>query len=272
VPKPATTFWAGPLPTFWRLEPVRVLLTRPEPDAARSAALWRAKGHQVVVSPVLRLRATGAPLPPGPFDAIVLTSANALLAFPTGAPPHLAPLPVLCVGDRTAAAARAAGFQAVTSAKGDVAALTELAGRSLPQGARLLYLAGVERKPDLERAWADGTLSVVAVYEAQPASHLTQEAQEALRQGEIDAVLHFSRRSAEVYLALCRDAGLWPQALRPLQFCLSRDVAEAFPVEALKAETPASQDFTGDARIRQPKIRIAATPDEAGLLSLAPEA
>ncbi len=251
---------------------MRVLLTRPEQDAARSAALWRARGHQVVVSPVLQLRATGAPLPPGPFDAIVLTSANALLAFPTGVPPYLAQLPVLCVGDRTAAAARAAGFHAVTSARGDVAALTEMAERSLPHGARLLYLAGVERKPDLERAWADGALSVVAAYEAQPAPHLTQEAQEALRHGEIDAVLHFSRRSAEAYLTLARAAGLWPEALRPLQFCLSRDVAEAFQVESLPTAALAGKDFAGDARIRQPKIRFAAAPDEAGLLALATEA
>jgi uroporphyrinogen-III synthase len=43
--------------------------------------------------------------------------------------------------------------------------------------------------------------------------------------GGVDGVLHFSRRSAEVYVAVARAAGLLESALRPAHFCLSAQVA-----------------------------------------------
>ena len=43
---------------------------------------------------------------------------------------------------------------------------------------------------------------------------------------KIDAVLHFSRRSAENYVNGAKDAGLAAKALAPRQLCLSAQVAE----------------------------------------------
>jgi uroporphyrinogen-III synthase len=229
---------------------MRLLVTRPEADAARTAARLRQLGHDAIVSPVLEVRPTGAPLPPGPFDALLLTSANALLAFPAGVPSDLACVPVLCVGERSAAAAGAAGFLAVTAAKGDGLALAELTRRKTRPGARLLYLAGTERKPDLEQALADLSLTVVGIYSAEPASGLTAPAEHALLVGSVDAVLHYSRRSAEAYLAICGARGLLPGALRPAQLCLSPDVAEA---------------FGGQGRV---DVHVASKPDEDALLGL----
>ena len=48
----------------------------------------------------------------------------------------------------------------------------------------------------------------------------------ALKAGEIDAVLHFSKRSADNYLTGARAAGLLAQALAPRHLCLSAQIAE----------------------------------------------
>jgi uroporphyrinogen-III synthase len=229
---------------------MRVLVTRPAPDAALGAARLRALGHKAVISSVLEIGPTGAALPAGPFDALLLTSANALAPFAGGAPRALAAVPVLCVGERTADAARAAGFVMVSAARGDARDLARLTRESLPPRARLLYLTGVERKPDLEHALTDFAPTVVATYRAQPAAALTPEAIAALRSNRIDAVLHYSRKSAQIYAALARRAGLLPDALRPAQLCLSQDVAAGLDRELAGA------------------IQIAASPDETSLLGL----
>ena len=92
----------------------------------------------------------------------------------------------------------------------------------------VLYLAGRHRKSAIEAACAklDCQLFVVEIYEAQPAASLTDEAVEALRGGRIDAVLHFSRRSAEVFLGLADAAGLKDRLQAVHHVCISADAAQ----------------------------------------------
>ena len=100
---------------------VRVLITRPREDAEALAEALAVRGVEALVEPLLEI----VPLNPGDFDlagvqAALLTSANGAraLAAATG----LRDVPVLAVGEATAAAARAAGFAEVAVAGGDVAA------------------------------------------------------------------------------------------------------------------------------------------------------
>ena len=55
---------------------MRLLVTRPEPDAARTAALLRARGHEVVLAPLLRIELLDFELPDEPWSAVVMTSAR----------------------------------------------------------------------------------------------------------------------------------------------------------------------------------------------------
>src|SRR6201996_6099704 len=125
---------------------MRLLVTRPEPDAERTAAVLRARGHEVLVSPLLRIE----PLPdaaigPGPVAALLVTSANVAPAIAAHARfAQLRLLPLFAVGDRSAEALRAAGFADVTSAQGDVGDLATLAASRIAPGAALLYLAGAD--------------------------------------------------------------------------------------------------------------------------------
>ena len=101
---------------------MRLLVTRPEPDAERTAAALRARGHIVLVAPLLRIEPVEpAEIGPGPFIALLVTSANAAPAIAHHERfAQLRALPVFAVGDRSAEAMGAAGFADVASARGDV--------------------------------------------------------------------------------------------------------------------------------------------------------
>ena len=232
---------------------MRLLLTRPEPDNERTAAALRALGHEVLLAPLLHIEfVTGADLGAPPWGGVLLTSANGARAIARHARRgELAGLPVVAVGESSADAARAAGFADVTSADGDANDLARLAVRRFA-GTRLplLYLAGEDRSGDLAGVLSSQGLTVrtVVVYRAAKARSLPPAARAALEQGEIDGVLHFSRRSVESYLDCGRD--MIRQALAPVHFCLSARAAEPLRL-------------AGAAR-----IQVAAQPDEASLLAL----
>ena len=201
-----------------------VLVTRPLPDAERTAAALAARGHAALPAPVSAIHPTGAALPAGTFDAVTATSHH---AFP---PPDGLDrrLPVFAVGARTAAAARAAGFRDVRVGRGDAGALADLLRLTLPRPARLLFLAGRHRKPLLETSVtaAGYRLDTLEVYAAEALPAWPAAAVEALRAGTVGAALHYSRRSVELALALADGAGLADAVLTLRHLCLSDDCAE----------------------------------------------
>lgn len=233
---------------------MRVLLTRPQAEAVRTAAALRARGHEPIVAPLLAIEILpDADFGAGPWTAILVTSANAVRALAEhGRREELHDVPAFTVGDRTAGAMRDAGFSNVTSADGNVSDLAKLVTARVKPPARLLYLAGEERAGDLAATLraADFTVHAALVYRAVSSGHFRREAVEALMAG-IDGVLHFSRRSAEAYVHAATRSDLRPAALtRPTHFCLSARIAE--PLKDAGAVS----------------IRIAARPDEAALLAL----
>ena len=233
---------------------MRLLVTRPEPDGERTAAAVRARGHDVILAPLLRMQAADFELADASYGAVVMTSANAARALEGHR--HLArltTLPVFTVGRRTADAARAAGFAQVHSADGDQRDLAALIRAAHPDGlTQLLYLAAEDRAGDLagHLLAAGFRVETVVAYRAMKAERFPSEVETALRARAINGVLHFSRRTAEAYIDCASRAGLLTAALEPAQFCLSRQVAE--PVRAVGATA----------------IRIAPHPDEASLLEL----
>ncbi len=233
---------------------MRILLTRTEADAQRTAAALRARGHAAIVAPLLHIEIlSDADVGAGPWAGILVTSANAVRAIAVH-PRHdeLRGVAVFTVGERTAQAMRTAGFTDVMSADGDVKDLAALVAARLKPVAPLLYLAGEERSGDLagELRGQDFAVQTVLVYRASVADKLPRAAVDALAAG-IDGVLHFSRRSAEAYVNAAQGSGLFTAALTgPVHYCLSARVAE--PLNAAGAAN----------------IRIAARPEEAALLDL----
>lgn len=231
---------------------MRLLVTRPEPDNERTAAALRARGHEVLLAPLLHIEVTDADLGNGPWAAVLLTSANgARAARLHSRRSELLPLPVLAVGRASAEAARAVGFTDVSSADGNADDLARLAAqRFAGAGHPLLYLAGEDRSGDLAGDLAASGLAVrtMIAYRAAKAAQFPPAARSALEQGRIDGVLHFSRRSVEAYVDCGSAVG--PAAFAPAHYCLSA-----------RAAGPLRQ--AGAAR-----IEVAAYPDEASLLAL----
>ena len=155
---------------------VRLLVTRPEPDAERTAAALRAHGHAVTVAPLLRVETLAdAELGAGPWAAILVTSANAARAIAAHKRvAELRALPVFAVGERSAQAMRAAGFADVSSAEGAAGDLTRLAAERLKHGEPLLYLAGADRSSDIaaDLAAQNFLVRTVVVYRAVQANTL----------------------------------------------------------------------------------------------------
>ncbi len=115
---------------------------------------------------------------------------------------------------------------------------------------RLVYLAGRDRKPDLEAELSEAghVVETVEVYAAEPAEALDPEAAALIESGEIGAALHFSRRSAQLFLELAREAGLDVAGLAHV--AISEDAAE--PLTAAGAAS----------------VRVAAEPNEQAMLQL----
>jgi uroporphyrinogen-III synthase len=188
---------------------MRVLVTRPMEDAERTADALRAAGHEPVVAPIFAIRPLPHRIPAG-VEAFAATSANALrqARFEAG---HLA-ISVFAVGDATAAAARQLGFTDVRSADGDAGDLARLLAGTLPAGASVGYLAGKQRRDEALQRLEGVTIVIVETYENAALGALPDAIRGALESSRVDAVLHFSARSIEIFAKLVASAGLTAQA------------------------------------------------------------
>ena len=233
-----------------------VLVTRPHPDDEVTAKNLQASGFEVLRAPMLRFEA----LPfrdddEAQYDAVIVTSANALRAVGAQLAGHrILKWPRLAVGGHTADAARHAGFNQVSAAKGDAQALIDLVLRQvktkqLKKAATILYLAGTDLAHDLPGELREHGLTVVThtTYRMVPESSLPSDVCDAFAAGRIEAVLHYSSRSARAFLDAARAGGVEISALALPQCCISANVA------AILHDAGASQ------------VTAAASPDENAL-------
>jgi uroporphyrinogen-III synthase len=116
--------------------------------------------------------------------------------------------------------------------------------------APLLYLTGEDRAGDLEGdlVAAGVTVFTCVAYRVAPVGEVPRAAREALASGGLDGALHFSRRSAAIYVDRMRSAGILNKALALSHYCLSEQVAE--PLRSAGAAD----------------VRVAARPTEADLI------
>jgi uroporphyrinogen-III synthase len=225
---------------------------RASEDAERSAARLLELGYASVVSPVTRTLATHAAIPSGPFDAVVASSAKAIDLLSPSSCEAILSLPLFVVGAQTVRAAKARDLQVETSAK-DAAALAKLLRARLTPPCRILYLAGRDRKSDLESALAASGHSVTAieVYAAEARRAWSREEASAL--AAADAALHYSTRSAELAWRLAEGAGIADRFRALLHVCISEDAASPLRIGGaarVRSSSAPNEDALFDALAR----------------------
>jgi uroporphyrinogen-III synthase len=216
----------------------RVLVTRPQPGADRTAERLRQLGFEPVVMPLTETVALPHVLPEMLPDLVLATSPQAFRHLSGAAATALSAIPVRVTGKATAAAARMAGFTEVNEAGGDVARLMHALSSVLNLGMRILYLAGRVRRLELEHSLTVkcAVLSVIEVYDTVPVSYSTDNFLDLRADGGMAAVLLTSVNCAIQLSAMTADAGTNQPFENTKIICLSGRIAEA--VEALSANAP----------------------------------
>lgn len=201
------------------------LITRPQPDADSFARDCRSVGIEPVIAPLMSIAFHDVPvvLPPG--SALAFTSANGVRAFQRLTAWREAV--VFAVGPASAEAARAAGFQTVHSAGGDVDDLAEMIAAHWDKGGDVLHIAGAHRAGNLVAALKGRGLSArrQVLYETRNEPAMPVAAAQALSgDARVDVAL-FSPRTARLFASLADQAGLGPALGNHRAVCLSDNVA-----------------------------------------------
>ncbi len=236
---------------------MRLLVTRPQPDAGETARRLVELGHRAEVCPLFEMVFHPEPGALTTPSGIAVTSRNgvrALQRWPSARGWH--GLPVYAVGEATADTARRAGFGDVRSADGDGdgAALADLIRRNHPPSQpELVYPAGRDRAIDLGALLSNAGITLVTVeaYHARAAEAFDQVTLDLIARRDLDGVLVFSRRAAAVLAKLITEAGLAGDLGGMLILAIS----------AAAAEPLAGLDFAG--------VQIAEKPNEKSVLALA---
>ncbi len=226
---------------------MRVLITRPEEDAARIAALLKERGHEPVIAPLLAVRFhDGAEISLAGVQAVLATSANGARALARRTAQR--DVPVYAVGPQTEEEARALGFHNVRNADGDsrtlAAAIVQWAS---PSKGALLHVKGAE---------ANGTLATLlkahgfevqtsVLYDVAATVTLPEDIRAMFARHEIDAALFFSARSAQVFQDCAQEFDLSPV----IAVCISESTAAALQPLSFR------------------EVRIASAPNQIALLA-----
>lgn len=223
-------------------DPPALLLTRPEGAAAEFAEAVRARFPQVpvVMAPLMRIESV--PFAPGlPCAGLIFTSAEAPARFAAG--DGRSGLPAWCVGPRTAAAARAAGFP-VRGVAPDAAALVARLLAERPAGP-LLHARGTHARGEIARHLTQGGVPAAEVVVYDQAAQPLPAAARALLAGPRPVVAAlFSPRSAELLVAAARGARA--------------------PLAAAAISAAAAEPWR---RAGRGPVELAPTPDAAGMLA-----
>lgn len=225
---------------------MRVLVTRPEPDASRQAAKLVARGHEAVIAPLLAIETFhDAVLELGGAQALIVTSRNALRAL-AGRPEldEMRKLPLFAVGEATAKAAAELAFGGIRIGPGNAKDLAEQVAQSRdPAAGALVHLAGEELAFDLAAMLTAKGFAVCqpVLYRAVPVRELPAETLALLKAGALDGVILMSPRTARVFVALIQQVGTELREFRC--YCLSPAIADAArPLRAVLRVAPAPRE------------------------------
>ena len=226
---------------------MRLLVTRPEPDATAMKAHLVAQGHEVLIEPLMAIRFDDLdPIELEGVQALVATSRNGVRAL--AASPEFEDaraLPLFAVGPGTAGAARALGFEQVIQGPGTGRELVAFIADNIDVNeGSLLHLAGDVLAFDFAGELARLGYHVLqpVVYVSEAVERLSGSTQARLRNGQVEGILLLSPRTAEIYSALIQQHELQDAVRTITHLCISdaaaAKLASLQPVKVVIAAAP----------------------------------
>jgi uroporphyrinogen-III synthase len=227
---------------------MKVLITRPLEDGEETLRHLASRGHQGVIAPLLALRFLDGPeVILEDVQAVLATSANGVRALARRTPRR--DVALFAVGPQTAGEAQRLGFESVKNANGDAAALAlATAGWADTAKGALLHVAGEGNDAKLAGLLPGFRVRQEILYAVSPVEKMPEAAADGLRNGQFDAALFYSPRSAAVF----RD-------------CVLR---ESLSVDSLLAVCISAAAGAALAPLAFGDIRIAVQPNQSALLAL----
>jgi uroporphyrinogen-III synthase len=211
-----------------------LLITRPLGDEQQLATHLQERDYRIIHEPLTSITLEHTQrmmlaheLMQDP-NAVIVTSRHAVhaLALLT----DLRDIFLLCVGDATARAAQAFGFDRISTGGGTVDKLVEFITSSYDPGSRFLYVSGAHTRIDLADALATYDMEVqrVVVYQAEAADQLSDTLVEQIRRKQVDGVTLLSPRTAQIFIRLLQKSGqLQDAATHITALCISEATADA---------------------------------------------
>lgn len=135
--------------------------------------------------------------------------------------------PCFCVGVKTARMAELAGFVSPITGEGSGLALARLMTKTLPKQT-VLHICGADTDPTFADSLTDVGFDYQGwpVYKAHQITTLSNTLKNRIASGGIDAVLFYSKRSAQAFVNAVVSSGLSAKLNKILAFALSPEVAD----------------------------------------------
>ena len=234
---------------------MRLLVTRPEPDAGRTAAKLAALGHEPMVQPLLTIAFSAPPRDLPVPGALLVTSQNAVRALARWPQSRRwQAVPIFAAGPATSRALTDLGYRDVRTGARDAGSLAEIVLATLSTDAGpILYPAARDRAGALAGGLTARGYDVrtVEAYRADPVERLESAVHDAFFEGTIDGVLVYSGRTARTLVDLGNREDIAVALGKPRYFVISEHVA-------------------GIVRGVGARVKVAPRPDEDSLLALIP--
>jgi len=204
-----------------------LLVTRPGDDGIKLANLLGKRGFDVIMDAMLSIEMDETAKPDlAGVQAVLATSANGIRAL--SARSENRELPVLAVGDATAALAREMDYATVRSASGDVESLAALAMAQFDQQDGALYHpAGSEIAGNLSKILLQNGFEYRRdiLYRAEKHTSLNPVTVQHLKSGLITGALFYSPRTLKTFCELLINEKLSTTVQTVTAYCLSPAVA-----------------------------------------------
>jgi uroporphyrinogen-III synthase len=221
----------------------RVLITRPEPGASRTAEKLMELGFEPVQLPLSETRPLFPERSAVPADAaaVAVTSANAIRHAAPELLSALSSLPCHAVGRKTAQAARSAGFSLVREGPGEALALADQIAASF--SGTLVYLCGRVRFAGFEDRLAGSGVRVhpLESYDTVSLEYSNEAVSGHLTDRPVDTVLLYSAKAAHAFGMLAARSGTRHLFEEASIFVLSERIASALRQQGCSAASVAAE-------------------------------